>query len=189
MSNFLWEFFKKPLETGAIAPSSITLSRHITDSAHLPDKRCVVELGSGTGVFTKQLLREISPKCVFFCLEINPQFASDTRKNCPAATVYQASGKEIKRYLSKHQKDSCDCIISGLPWAAFPKRKQRELLEAVYGSLGKGGVFLTFAYIHGLLLPAGLKFRKMLKERFKNVQMTSIVWKNLPPAFVYCCKK
>ena len=189
MNRFFRQFLKDPLITGAIAPSSAGLSELITDTAQLPEKKCVVELGSGTGVFTKRILKKISPDCIFFTLEINPQFADETKKNCPAAIVYPASGKDIRKYLRKHRQRTCDCIISGLPWAAFSHKAQEELLGAVYSSLEYGGEFLTFVYIHGLLLPAGKKFRRLLKERFSSVKKTRIIWGNLPPAFVYHCKK
>lgn len=189
MVSFFRQFLKNPLVTGAIAPSSAGLSELITDTAQLSKKRCVVELGSGTGVFTRRILKKISPECVFFTLEINPQFAGETKKNCPAAVVYPASGKDIRRYLRKHRQKTCDCIISGLPWAAFSQKIQEELLAEVCSSLADGGEFLTFAYIHGLLLPAGKKFRSLLKKRFSSVKKTKIIWRNLPPAFVYHCKK
>ena len=102
---------------------------------------------------------------------------------------YFFTRKDIRKYLRKHRQRTCDCIISGLPWAAFSQKAQEELLGAVYSSLEYGGEFLTFVYIHGLLLPAGKKFRRLLKERFSSVKKTRIIWGNLPPAFVYHCKK
>lgn len=186
--NFFKQFLIDPIKTGAIAPSSRCLSQLITDTAHLSTKKCIVEFGSGTGVFTKEIIRKISSKCLFFCLEINQQFVKET-KNCPGAIVYHASAKDIKKYLLKHQQNTCDCIISGLPWAAFDQKLQEELLNAAYDSLEEGGEFLTFAYLQGLFLPRGIKFKKLLNKKFKHVEKTKIIWKNLPPAFVYLCRK
>lgn len=177
------------METGAIAPSSASLSEFITDAAQLPAKKCVVELGSGNGVFTQKILQKISSGCTFFGLEIDPQFVQETKKNCPEAVVYLASAKEIKTYLFQHQQERCDCIISGLPWAAFNQKQQEELLSAVDDSLEIGGEFFAFAYLPGLLLPTGIRFKKLLKKKFSLVTTTQIIWKNLPPAVVYCCKK
>ncbi len=187
--NFFRQFLKNPIETGAIASSSTGLSQLITDRAQLSKKKCVVELGSGTGVFTKEIIHKISTNCIFFSLEINRQFVAETKKNCPTATVYHASALDIKKYLLKHDQTSCDCIISGLPWAGFDQKLQEELLNAAYDSLVDGGEFLTFAYLQGLVFPPGIKFKKLLKKKFRQVEKTRIIWKNLPPALVYHCRK
>lgn len=187
------KFFKQllmhPRETGAIIPSSKELSQLIMDTARLSKKKCVVELGSGTGVFTKGIVREISSLCVFFCLEINLEFVKETINNCPSAIVYHAPAKEIKKYLLKHKQNTCDCIISSIPWANLNQNLQEELLNEIYESLEKGSEFITFSYLHGLFLPSGIKFRKKLNMKFKHVQQTKMIWKNFPPACVLHCKK
>jgi len=127
--------------------------------------------------------------CVFFSIEINANFVKETNDRCPNAIVYHDSAENIKKYLDKHNKKNCDCIISGLPWAGFDKKLQNKLLDTAYDSLEEEGVFLTFAYIQGLLLPNGKNFKKLLKNKFRTVKKTKIVWLNLPPAFVYHCKK
>ena len=48
-----------------------------------------------------------------------------------------------------------------------------------------GGRFATFAYLQGLLVPPGQKFRRRLDDYFTRVERSRVVWWNLPPAFVY----
>ena len=187
--NFFKQSIISPKKIGAIAPSSNSLSQLITEVVDLSNKRCVVELGSGTGVFTKEIIKKISPECIFFSLETNQEFVKETKKNCQNVVVYNASAKDIKKYLIKHNQNTCDCIVSGLPWAFFGQKEQEELLNVLYESLCDGGEFLTFAYIHGLSIPAGIKFRELLNKKFKDVKKTKVIWNNLPPAFVYYCKK
>ncbi|MBT4349324.1 SAM-dependent methyltransferase [bacterium] len=186
---FLKEFLKNPTRTGALAQSSADLSKLITDTANLDTKKCIVELGSGTGVFTKEILNKINSDSCFFCLESNQEFVKQTQKKCPNAIVYHDSAVNIKKYLLKHNKNNCDCIISGLPWAIFNKKLQTILLNAACESLEADGIFLTFAYVQGAFLPSGINFKKQLRKKFKLVRTTKIIWKNLPPAFVYYCKK
>ncbi len=94
-----------------------------------------------------------------------------------------------KKYLNELGLKECDCIICGLPWASFSKNLQNELLDTIINVLKPGGRFLTFAYLQGLLLPAGIRFKKTLATRFKKVTTTRTVWMNIPPAFVYCAEK
>lgn len=187
--KFITSFLKNPREIGAIAPSSKGLANLITDTANLKNKKCVVELGSGTGIFTKEILNKINPNCLFYSLEINQKFVKETRNNCPTAIVYHASALNIQKYLSMHNKTNCDCVISGLPWAIFKKEETKKILDQTYKSLKDGGEFLTFAYLPGNLLPCGIAFKRQLNEKFSSVNKTKIIWKNLPPAFIYHCKK
>ena len=70
----------------------------------------------------------------------------------------------------------------------LPESLQREILNAVLSNLAPGGYFVTFAYLQGLMLPAGMRFRRLLSETFGEVRTSSVVWRNLPPAFVYRCR-
>jgi len=189
MINFIKQFLMNPKETGAIAKSSEELADLITDSVDLAGAKFIVELGSGTGVFTKKILEKKSEGSIFFSIETNHSFVSETKRNCPDAIIHQDSAVNIKKYLIKHNVRSCDCIISGLPWASFDHKLQQELISSIVSCLDKGGKFATFAYIQGLILPAGKRFRYMLGDKFSQVTKTRIVWKNFPPAFVYECKK
>ena len=191
MSNvqFLKNFILHPNRTGAIAPSTQGLAELITDSADLSNARVVVELGPGTGVFTEQILQKIPKDGTFLAIEANADFAQTTRARCPAAVVQHDSAVNLKSLLEQTGFSHCDRIVSGLPWASFPDELQDKLLAAIDESLASGGRFLTFAYVFGIFLPAGRKFKKKLERVFRHVQMTRVVWLNLPPAFVYVAQK
>ncbi len=187
--KFLNNFKDNAVRTGAIAPSSKTLAKYITDIALLDERKCIVELGSGTGSFTKEIIKKKSKGSLFFSLEINKYFAEKTKTCCPDATIHNDSAENIQKYLKEAQKDECDCIISGLPWSCFDEKYQTDLIDRIYESLERNGEFLTFAYLQSSFLPQGIKFKKLLNDRFKVVIQTKIIWNNLPPAFVYHCTK
>ena len=187
--QFLKQFVLHTVKTGAVAPSSEGLADLITDTAGLHSASAVIEFGTGTGVFTEKILQKISGETSFFALEINPDFVKATRKRCPEAVVYQDSAANAKKYLDELGINECDCIICGLPWAAFSEELQNELLDTIIDVLKPGGKFLTFAYLQGILLPAGMRFKKKLSTRFNSVTKTKTIWLNFPPAFVYCAEK
>ncbi len=187
--QFIKQFVFHPTKTGAVAPSSKGLADLITDVADLSNTSAVIEFGPGTGVFTEKIFQKISKNTKFFALEINPDFVEATRNRCPEVIVYQDSATNAKKYLNELGLKECDCIICGLPWASFSEDLQNELLDTIIDVLKPGGKFLTFAYLQGLLLPAGMRFKKKLSARFNKVTKTRTVWLNLPPAFVYCAEK
>ena len=186
--QFLKQFVLHTAKTGAVVPSSEGLADLITETAGLHSASAVIEFGAGTGIFTEKILQKISDETRFFALEINPDFVKATRKRCPEAVVYQNSAANAKKYLDGLGINECDCIICGLPWAAFSEELQNELLDTIIDVLKPGGKFLTFAYLQGLLLPAGMRFKKKLSTRFNSVTKTRTIWLNFPPAFVYCAE-
>lgn len=187
--GFLRQFVARPTSTGAIAPSSAPLADLITDAADLGHASMIVEFGPGTGVFTEKILLKRPAHAGFIAIELNEQFVAATRRRCPTATVHHDSAVNVGTHLNALGVDGCDRIVCGLPWASFPERLQDDLLEATLGALRPGGRIVTFAYLQGLLMPPGLRFRRKLRQHFRRVTTTRTVWRNLPPAFVYIAEK
>ena len=186
--NFLSQVIKNPTKIGAIAPSSKGLAELIVQESQLQDAKVIVELGPGTGVFTKAILEAMSPDADYFALEINKDFVDTLEYTHPEATVYHDSAEAIGEYLKKHGHDKGDRVISGLPWTAFNLEFQQSMVSKIYDSLEDGGLFLTFAYFPFNHLPKGRSFYELLSGKFTSVQKTDVV-SNLPPAFVYVCEK
>ncbi len=187
--RFFRHFIASPTQTGALLPSSTGLARLITDEANIESASAVVELGPGTGVFTRQIIERVAQNAVFFAMEINTDFVEMLKKTCPKATVFNDSATNTTKYLKQFGLEHCDTVISGLPWASFETQLQHEIMDAVIDALKPGGRFVTFTYIQSPFLPAGRRFRRLLSDRFSKVTTSRIVWRNLPPAFVYCAIK
>ncbi len=185
MIKFFEQTIKHFRTTGAIAASSEELSELLVVTANIKEAKCIVEFGPGTGVVTKQILKHKNPDALFFAIEMNPVFVEATKKSCPDAIVYHDNAINLPKYLENHNQKSCDIIYSGLPWSLIDEKIQDKLLDVIHENLKEGGEFLTFAYIHGVYLPNGLKFKKKIETRFKKVMKTKTVWLNTPPAFVY----
>lgn len=185
VAGFIRQFLIRPGVTGAVAPSSRALAELIVATAGVPEASVVVELGPGTGVFTEEIQRRLAPGAIFFAIEINPEFVRATKERCPAAMVHEGSAVDLRKFLLEHGQECCDAIVCGLPWASFEESLQDALLDAIVTTLNPGGRFATFAYLQGLALPAGQRFRRKLKQVFSSVTTTKTVWTNLPPAFVY----
>lgn len=183
------KFIRNIKKTGAIACCSEDVANVLTQSADLAHCKTVVELGSGTGAITKKLLESIPEEALFIALELNENFVNETKKSCPRAIVYHDTAENVKQYLQKHGKETCDCVISTLPWMLFDASLQHRILNAIIDVLPEGGEFLTVTYTFAPLIPAGRRFRAMIESRFSQVVRTKPIWKNLPPVYVYHCKK
>ena len=90
----------------------------------------------------------------------------------------------MPRHLGKRR---ADCIISGLAWGNMLPAAQDRILDATLNSLAPDGQFIAFGYIHAVWYPTTQRFRRLLFRSFGRVETTPIIWRNLPPAFVYRC--
>jgi phosphatidylethanolamine/phosphatidyl-N-methylethanolamine N-methyltransferase len=180
------EFLRAPARTGAVCASSSHLARLICDTPALRQASTAVELGPGDGVFTQRILEAIPKECRFLALEANQRLRDELTQRVPGVIVHADDAANLPAYV---EPGTCNCIISGLPFATFPAHAQQSILNAVSRSLGPGGEFRTFAYLQGAALPSGIRFRRMLHETFPLVRRTRIEWRNLPPAYVYSCMK
>lgn len=172
------EFLRHPMLTGAIAPSSPRLAETMTAGLGLERAARVAELGPGTGVFTEAVLALLRPEARLTAYEINPRFAAALRERFPDVDVVTDSAEHLT-------PDGVDVVVSGLPWTAMTADRQGRILDAVTAALAPNGRFTTFAYAHAAWTPPARRFAASLRSRFAVVERTSVVWGNLPPAFVY----
>jgi len=143
-----------------------------------------VELGPGTGAFTELLEQRLNGRGRLLALEISPTNISVLRKRFAACEIIEDSAENLTRYIKPR---SAQCVVSGLAWGNMLPAMQDRILGAVLDSLTLDGQFVAFGYIHAKWFPTSLRFRRRLEESFNKVEATPIVWRNLPPAFVYRC--
>ena len=188
-AKFLKVFLRAPASTSAIVPSSPWLAERMIEDVRLDQAKVVVELGPGTGAFTRAIQKEIQPAATFLAVEIDPVFANHLKRRFPRVHIINDSAERLDQHLQTLGHTSADCILSGLPWAGFSGEEQQCLLGAVFRALRPGGYLTTYAYNHVAWLPGGRRFRKLLQSTFSDVATTRTEWRNLPPAFVYRCRK
>ncbi|MEU0810370.1 methyltransferase domain-containing protein [Streptomyces sp. NPDC005970] len=177
------EFLRRPLMTGAIAASSRRLAYAMTEGIGLEGARLVVELGPGTGVFTDAVLARLAPDARLVAIELNPVLAArlSATRHDTRLTVIRGSAAELAAAVG----ESVDAVVSGLPWTVMPREQRGHILDAVTEVLKPGGRFTTFAYLHAAWTPPARHFTAELSRRFSRLERSTVVWPNLPPAFVH----
>jgi phospholipid N-methyltransferase len=185
--SFFAAFLREPTTVGAVCPSSRALARAMVEGFSLDRADTVVEIGPGTGAFTALIRERLGRQTTFLAMELNDTHAHGLRRRFPDLHVYHDSAERLTECLARHGKKQTDYVISGLPWVNLSATVRERIMEAIAASLAPQGTFTTFAYIHACWLPAGRQFRSTLQERFAQVSTSPIVWRNVPPAFVYRC--
>jgi phosphatidylethanolamine/phosphatidyl-N-methylethanolamine N-methyltransferase len=200
---FLREFLRDPKATAAIAPSSRHLGRQMVAGLELSRVRSIVEYGPGTGTFTRCTLdalpagwfdgpgpgteHECRPGNQFIAIEYNAELSRLVQAELPSVQVVNDSAENVVRICTDRgiHRGELDLVISGLGWVSLDKGLITRMLEATRDMLRPGGEFRTFGYHVGLMYPGAWHFRRELKRLFSSTSTSRIVWRNVPPAFVY----
>jgi phosphatidylethanolamine/phosphatidyl-N-methylethanolamine N-methyltransferase len=186
---FLTAFLRRPGTTGAVAPSSERLAGVLASVVPATGTPTVVELGPGTGAVSAVIARRLPPGSRHLAVELDPGMIAHLRRALPELEVVPGDARRLGELLAEHGVDRVDAVVCGLPWALFDDATQAEVLGGISRAIGPTGAFTTFAYLQGMALPAARRFRAVLRRTFEEVQVTATVWRNLPPAFVYVCRR
>ncbi|CAA9372330.1 MAG: hypothetical protein AVDCRST_MAG75-181 [uncultured Propionibacteriaceae bacterium] len=174
---FLRAFVTHPTRVGAILPTSRRAVRDMLDLGDVGAANLVVELGAGTGVYTREILARLSPGAKLMALEIDPQLAKllGEEFSDPRLQVICDSAENLHRHLSGAR---ADMVVSGLPFTSLESDLRRRILDQMVQALAPGGVALVLQYSPFIV--------KELRLRFGSVKRI-ISPVNVPPAFLFAC--
>ena len=185
--NFLLAALTKPFKVGAIAPSSRALAEAMLVDMKPDEVSGLIEIGPGTGAMTRVILEKLKDRSQYLGIDINARFVEKLTTHYPGARFVHDSAENLGELLKPGEK--VDYIVCSLPWAIWPTKVQKQILNKLIAPLRKGGKFKSFAYIQTMHTPAAARFRELLQDSFSSFETSSIVWRNLPPAVVYHCIK
>jgi len=176
---FFNKFMKEPGKIGSITPSSSFLAKKLLLDLPWHEINTLVELGAGTGVFTQFIAQHKGADCQVFVVEQDDAMRESLQRQYPCFQ-FGCHAERLHELLYKSDLAAVDCIISGLPFAVFPEELQEKIVMEIKCSLRFEGVFVAFQY--------SLQMHKLLKRHFSEVEI-GFELLNMPPAFVYHCKK
>jgi phospholipid N-methyltransferase len=176
---FLYKFIRTPKEIGSVTPSSRHLANKMVDAVPWHEISSVAELGAGTGVITKAIHHSMKPGTQAMLFERDAHLRSQLNIQYPEFTAH-SDAKSILSVVHQKGLEYVDCIISGLPFANFPQQLRDDLMEQIVKSLKPDGLFIAFQYT--------LQMKKQLSQHFE-IEAIQFVVLNVPPAFVYVCRK
>jgi phospholipid N-methyltransferase len=177
-ARFLRSFLDGPGRVGAILPTSQRTVRATLDMAPIAQARCVVELGAGTGPYTREIVRRLGPDARLLAFELDPalarQLAADVTD--PRVQIIGDSAANLEAHLDGRRPE---VIVSELPFTSLPGAVRREILEAAQRVMADDGVMLVLQYSPFM--------RKELERRFRSVRRRLSLF-NVPPAVLFACR-
>ena len=181
---FWRQYLRRPLRVGGIAPSSGHLARAMVRTLAARPGDVVVELGPGTGVFTREILRQgIAPKNLVL-VEFDRHSAVHLKRAHRGVKVIRGDARELQTLLRQKGHAHVPRIMSGLPLRSMPPRLRRDITQAMGLALEPGGSIVQFTYFKAPPLDEDIAEAMGLE-----VVATKAVMANLPPAFVWHYKK
>jgi phospholipid N-methyltransferase len=193
--RFFTQAFKNYRSTGAIAPSSRFLARTIVQSIPERSPKRVLEVGCGTGAFTKEILKTMNDGDAFHIVELNLEFCKTVeatvleqfRDENPNIEVVMHNGPIEETEL----EGQFDAIICGLPFNNFQIDLVQHLFTVMFSFLRLDCELAYFEYLGMRRLKRIFGFPSVRKEtinrtadiktRYVTQQGTHVtVWRNLP---------
>jgi len=177
-SRFLRAWLASPLRVAAIAPSGLSLARLMTQEI-TPDHGPVLELGPGTGVFTRALLARGIAEADLTLVELDADFAGLLRRRFPRARVIRGSAADLSA-VALFPDRKAGAVLSGLGLLSMPAGTVRSILAGAFDCLRPEGVLYQFTYGPACPVP-----RSLLDTLGLRAERIGGTWANLPPASVY----
>ncbi len=175
--RFLRSFLAGPGRVGAVLPTSRRTVRHTLDMAPVSRARCVVELGAGTGPYTRGILPRLGPDARLLAFEVDPALARGLERDLadPRLTVVADSAANLEAHLDGQRPE---VIVSALPFTSLPAGVRAEILAVARRVLADDGVMLVLQYSPFV--------QRDLERAFGSVKRR-LSPLNVPPAVLFAC--
>jgi len=175
---FFTQLLKNPRQVGAVLPSGSHLTRKITSCIN-PNDGPVIEIGAGTGTFTKAILETgINPQ-QFVAIENCDNFVKRLEKGLPQANIlHMDAGRLNAQPPFGHGQTKT--VISGIPFLSIGTRKTFQILKGVFYNLSDDGAMFLFSYSPKKPIPTAI-----LDKIGFNCQLIIKVPLNVPSAYIF----
>ncbi|MDM9620465.1 phospholipid N-methyltransferase PmtA [Rhizobium sp. S96] len=179
--EFLKGWKRDRTAVGAITPTSAATARKMASVIRPDSGLPVLELGPGTGVITKAILkRSVHPRDLI-SIEYSPEFCRHLRHQFPEVDVRCGDAFALDLTLGAQRQAKFDGVISAIPLLHLPPEKRLslvlDLLERV--PVGRPVVQITYGLLSPVVaLPAGYEIRHL-----------AFMMRNIPPAQLWTYTK
>jgi phosphatidylethanolamine/phosphatidyl-N-methylethanolamine N-methyltransferase len=176
--EFFKGFLRNPREVGSVIPSSRFLTRRVMSHGGVRTARVIVELGPGTGVLTREMLRLMRPDAKLVAVEISKEFADLLRADItdPRLHVVQGSAAQLERALHVAGESQADLVVSGIPFSTMESGEGLATLTAAKHVLAPEGKFVAYQFRSAV--------RRLAEPVFGRPETHSGFW-NIPPMRIY----
>ena len=176
--QFFRAWLSEPFRVAAVTPSGRALAALIVSEISA-ETGPVLELGPGTGVFTRALLARGVAEENLALIEFGMEFAAKLSVDFPRARTMCKDAARL-RDVELFDDGPVGAVISGLPLLSMAPRRVYSILEGAFAHLCATGAFYQFTY--GPRCPVS---RPLLDRLGLKATYLGGTFANVPPAAVY----
>ena len=173
--TFLRSLIAAPSQTGAIAPSSDMLAEAMVRALDPADEITILELGPGTGVMTRALIKAGVREDQLILSELSSDFCKELQNQFPQARILNEDAVETVKSLRQSLSGKC-AVISSLPLRNFSGKQRRQLAREIAKLIGPDHRYVQFTYRW---------FGRPVSSKALQARKVERVLGNLPPATVW----
>lgn len=170
-------FAKNIKTTGAFRQTSEKVEKEICRYIDINVPQVIVELGTGHGNITKEILQRMNSSSLLYTFEVNEEFCAFVSSTIddPRLHVINAGAERLMDYVDA----PIDVVISSIPLTLFSKELIIDILNTVYKQLHINGSMSQILYskLH----------KKKFEAIFDDVHVARII--NIPMEYVHHCFK
>lgn len=187
--TFLTRAARHPSTIGAVLPTSSYVAEAIVNVLPSTGSPTVLELGPGTGALSDAIHHRLDSQARHIAVELDPEMVRYLRKAKPWLHILEGDARDLNKLLETVGITRVDAVISSIPWTLLDQEQQRTLLREAGKAMAPHGVFTAITYVTTLWRANTRAFTRALHDQFGEVLPRSAVWRNLPPARIYVCRR
>jgi len=192
--QFAQQFKKNPKTTGSFIPSWSWLADEITRHIQTGDR--VLEVGAGSGVFTKKIVHKLGANGHVDAVELNNEFCDKLKRKFSSDSRVNIVQSNILNVELQPSQQPYDIIVCGLPFKNFSAKDVRAIVTQLRKLVKVKGTISYFGY-DSLAPLYRLHPSKTRRTQFKQIEKelnrlkdnstseVKIVFINFPPAHVH----
>ena len=179
------KFFKgwidKPKAVGSIIPTSSVTARKMASVIDVRSGLPALEVGPGTGVITRAILRHGVKPQDLYAVEYSHDFVLHLRRNYPGVNVIEGDAFDLDRTLRDMAGVTFDAVVSGVPLLNFPVAMRVKYVESLLDRIPHGRPIVQLTYGPKSPVPPGLGDYTVEKFDF--------IIRNIPPTVLWIYRR
>jgi phospholipid N-methyltransferase len=200
-TQFVKEFMKCRKTIGSLFPSSINLARSMySPNPEVDSKNRILEVGSGSGVISEFIYRNLSKNDSLSIVELNTRLSQITNQRLLRTSNETGSSNSFKIINDdilncNFSGEKFDVVVCSLPFNNFDSEKVEEIFAHLSTLVKPGGELRFFEYIllrririwssMGLATNLSKIESTLTKYIEKHSASRKPIYKNIPPAMIY----
>lgn len=179
------KFFKgwidKPKAVGSIIPTSSVTAKRMASVTNPKSGLPVLEVGPGTGVITKAILKHGVKPADLYAVEYSHDFVVHLKRNYPGVNVIEGDAFDLDKTLGPKAGLTFDSVVSGVPLLNFPVAARVKYVEGLLDRIPQGRPIVQLTYGPKSPVPPGLGDYAV--ERF------DFIIRNIPPTTLWIYRR